>query len=195
MPDYLKAEEFILDKLRSELSPQLSYHGMHHVLDVLEAAQRIAVAEGLDANEIKLLRIAVCYHDAGFLSTYHGHEEVGCEMARQNLPAYGFTEKDIDKICGMIMATHLPQNPLTLAEKVIADADLDYLGREDFYTTGETLFREFQLFLGVKDENEWNEIQLRFLRNHSYHTNYSQRTRGGEKEKRLAEIEALVHSP
>jgi hypothetical protein len=115
-------------------------------------------------------------------------------MARKDLPVLGFTKEEIDEICGMIMSTHLPQNPLTLAEKIIADADLDYLGREDFYTTGETLFREFRIFLGVKDENEWNEIQLRFLRNHSYHTDYSQRVRAGEKAKRMKEIEALVHA-
>jgi HD superfamily phosphodiesterase len=194
MSDYSEAEKYILEKLKAELSPQLQYHGIHHTYDVLEASVRIAAAENLPEEDVKLLRVAVCFHDAGFLKLYKGHEEIGCEMVRDLLPSYGFSDLQIEKICGMIMATHLPQQPHTLPERIIADADLDYLGRDDFYLTGETLYEEFRIYLGVKDEKEWNEIQLKFLRGHHYHTAYSQKLRGVEKEKRISEIEALVDS-
>lgn len=33
--DYHAAKAFILDKLERELSDKLTYHGLHHTLDVL----------------------------------------------------------------------------------------------------------------------------------------------------------------
>ena len=122
-------EKDILAQLENGLSNTLYYHGLHHTRDVFNAALKIAANEKLSATEIKLLRIAVLYHDAGFTVSYKNHEERGCKMAKKNLPAFGYTSEEIDMICGMIMATKIPQNPHTLLERIICDADLDYLGR------------------------------------------------------------------
>ena len=193
MTDYSGAEKFILQKLESELPKNLSYHAMNHTHDVLEAALRIAANEGItDEEELKLLRVAVLFHDAGFIYIYKGHEEKSCDMAREFLPSFGFNEEQLAIIYGLINATRLPQDPHTHLERIIADADLDYLGREDFYPIAKTLYDEFRIYLGVKDEEEWNRIQLNFLRNHHYHTSYSLRVREPQKQKRLQEMEALV---
>lgn len=194
MPDFAGAEKFIFDKMTAELPGNLTYHGIHHTLDVLDAAQRIGAAESLSEADMKLLRVAVYFHDVGFISVYRGHEEIGCQMARELLPAFGFDEQMIENICGMIMATHLPQEPMTLAEQVIADADLDYLGRDDFYKVGNTLFEEFKIYMGITSEEEWNQLQLKFLRSHEYHTQYSKTIRSPEKAKRMREIETIVQA-
>src|SRR5438552_2201542 len=106
-PQYQTAENFILEKLKNELPPQLTYHGLHHTHDVLNAAMNIAEHEEISKEEIQLLRVAVCFHDSGFLFTYKGHEERGCELVRQYLPDLGFNEEQMNLICGMIMATKL----------------------------------------------------------------------------------------
>src|SRR6476660_7679289 len=73
MTDYSGAEKFILQKLESELPKNLSYHAINHTLDVLEAALRIAAGEGItDEEELKLLRVAVLIHDAGFILSIRG---------------------------------------------------------------------------------------------------------------------------
>jgi uncharacterized protein len=193
MTDYSGAEKFILQKLESELPKNLSYHAIHHTLDTLEAALRIAASEGITGEEeLKLLRIAVLFHDAGFIYVYKGHEDKSCEMAREFLPSFGFNEEQLRIIYGLINATRLPQDPHTPLECIIADADLDYLGGEDFYPIAKTLYDEFRIYLGVKDEEEWNRIQINFLRTHHYHTPYCIRLREPQKQKRLLEMEALV---
>ena len=193
MTDYTAAEKFILHKLESELPKNLSYHAIQHTLEVLAAALKIAGGEGVtDEEELKLLRIASLFHDAGFIYTYKGHEEKSCEMAREFLPSFGFDEEQLRIIFGLINATRLPQDPHTPLECIIADADLDYLGGEDFYPVAKTLYNEFRIYLGVKDEEEWNRIQLNFLRSHHYHTSYCLRLREPEKQKRLLEMEALL---
>ncbi len=179
------AENFIRAKLIRNLPPQLTYHGYHHTEDVLGAALQIAASEKINETDVELLRIAVLFHDSGFTELYNNHEEKGCELARTVLPYFGFQKNALDSICGMIMATKIPQKPHTKLEAIICDADLDYLGREDFYTTGKTLFEEFKTFDIVNNEKQWDEIQIRFLQSHHYHTDYSKKEREPEKQKYL----------
>lgn len=194
MNTYSSEEKFILQYLEKGLPDNLTYHGLHHTLDVLDSAMKIAETENLSAEEIKLLRIAILYHDAGFTAKYKDHEERGCEMVRKNLPAFGYSRKDIKVICGMIMATQIPQKPKTLLEKIICDADLDYLGRNDFYKISNTLFEEMKIYGNLHDEKEWNKIQKKFLHKHQYHTEFGRKHREYKKQQYLQEISQLVSS-
>ena len=90
------------------------------------------------------------------------------------------------------MATRLPQSPVTQLEKILCDADLDYLGREDFYEVGGKLFEEFKSQGIVETEREWNLVQKTFLQSHRFHTHYSQTHREPSKQKRLHEIDAAL---
>jgi len=191
---YTSEEKFILQKLENELPGDLTYHGLHHTLDVFNAAMKIAAEENLTATEMKLLRIAILYHDAGFIATYKNHEEKACEMAKENLPAFGYIDEEIAVICGMIMATKIPQRPHTLLEKIICDADLDYLGRNDFYKISNTLFAEMKIYVHLHDEKEWYKIQKNFLEKHQYYTEFGKKKREPQKQQYLKEIRQLLSS-
>ena len=119
MINYRQAESHVLDLLRQQLSPALTYHGVHHTVDVLNSAMLIADKEKVADQDLVLLRTAVLLHDAGFIYLYKGHEEKGCEMSKELLPAYGFDGTQIEVICGMIRATRVPQQPKTQLERVI----------------------------------------------------------------------------
>lgn len=88
----------------------------------------------------------------------------------------------------MIMATRLPHSPSSKLEKVLCDADLDYLGRDDFYEVGGRLFQEMKKHGIVETEREWNLVQKTFLESHRYHTAFSQSHREPKKQERLQEI-------
>jgi len=187
LPDFVAAEEHIKTLLGKNM-PDLQYHNLDHILDVLEAAMLIGENEKLTENEIKMLRLAALLHDIGFIQSSDNHEELGSEMVTDILPAYGFNADQIKVIQGMIMATRIPQSPKTKLEQVICDADLDYLGRSDFYEIGNRLFEELSSNGIVKTDREWNLLQKKFLESHCYHTNFSRRNREGFKQKRLEEI-------
>jgi predicted metal-dependent HD superfamily phosphohydrolase len=194
MVDYIGAELFILEKLDNELPKDLFYHGLHHTRDVYGSALLVAKSEGVSNEEINLLKIATLFHDAGFIKQYKNHEEAGCILAQKNLPKFGFPKAKIDIICGMIMATKIPQSPKTQLERIICDADLDYLGRDDFKDIGKTLFDELRVYMNVRDEKTWNTIQFNFLKNHKYHTEYSRKKREAKKQKHLKEIIKVVEA-
>ena len=175
--DFQNAEAYILNRLENELARTLYYHGFHHTLDVMDAAMTIAEAENISEEEKNLLRVAVAYHDAGFIYVYKEHERRGCEMAKENLPVFGFEDEQVRTICNMIMATKIPQNARTKLEQIICDADVDYLGREDVCDIARTLFEESRIYSNIRDEEKWDEEQIRFLTQHKYFTTYSLRNR------------------
>ena len=185
------AEDHITTLLGKEM-PNLQYHNIKHIFDVLESALVIAESEKISKEEIKLLRLAALFHDAGFIRSSANHEERGTEMAREILPAYGINCDQIDTICGMILATRIPQSPTNQLEKILCDADLDYLGRDDFYEIGGRLFEELRAQAIVETEREWNLVQKTFLDSHRYHTNYSKTNRERSKNQRLQEIVAKL---
>lgn len=150
---------------------------------------RIAAAEGITEGQALLeLKIAALYHDTGFMYVYQNHEERGCELARNQLPGFGLTEKSIDNICSIIMATKIPQSPQNLLQQIICDADLDYLGRDDFFFIGEKLRKEMVAYKFINGLKEWEERQWSFLQSHHYFTKTSQQARAHLKERNMQKI-------
>ncbi|TNE56826.1 MAG: HD domain-containing protein [Bacteroidetes bacterium] len=191
--EYRAAKQHILAKLRTELSDKLYYHGMHHTLDVLRVANALCESEGVNGHSLVLVKTAALYHDAGFIKDKHaGHEYEGCLMARAILPGFGYSKEDIETICGMIMATKIPQSPTNLLEEIICDADLDYLGRDDFFQIGETLYQELTAYDLLPGEQAWNRLQVNFLTAHHFHTPTNRKLREPVKRKYLESLKNLV---
>lgn len=195
MVDINKIEIFIIEKLRRGLDPKLTYHGVHHTLDVVRESMRIAQEENItDPEALKLLYIAALFHDSGFLYVYKDHELKGCQIASEFLPAFGINAAQLELICGMIKATRIPQSPQNILEQILCDADLDYLGREDFFPIAKTLYIEWRSFRMVKDEEDWNQKQVRFLEMHHYFTRSSVQKRAAQKAVYLESLKSMLHA-
>ncbi|MFN8777700.1 MAG: HD domain-containing protein [Flavobacteriales bacterium] len=182
----------ILKILQESLPGKLCYHCFEHVEDVYRAAERLSDAEGVTETERQLLLTAVCYHDAGFMRGTDNHEQHSCDMVREDLGSFGYTPEDIEAICSMIMATRVPQDPRARLEEIICDADLDYLGRDDFFEVGDRLYRELLGAGRVTDQHEWNRIQVHFLENHRYFTRTAVNTRQPAKLRNLEMLRTLL---
>ncbi len=115
------------------------------------------------------------------------------KIAEELMIKHGFSQKQFAIVKGLILATRIPQTPNNQLERIICDVDLDYLGRADFYEISDRLFKELKEFSMVKNKNEWNVIQIKFLENHQYHTQFGIKNRQPEKEKRIAELKSIVY--
>lgn len=179
-----KAKEFILEKLERELPKHLMYHNIKHILDVYQASIKYAELEGLSEEDTILLKTASLFHDSGYIIQAENHEAISCSIAEEILPDFNYNSEQIQKIKGMIMATKIPQTPRNHLEEILADADLDYLGRADFEEISERLFQELQL----PTRNEWNKIQISFFNKHHYFTKSAKELRNHKKEENLQKI-------
>jgi hypothetical protein len=192
MKRFLLLYEPMIRRLKNELPENLFYHGVHHTVDVVNAAEQIGISEGVSSEELALLKTAALYHDSGFLFGEENHEAAGCELAQKELPTAGFSADEIAVICGMIMATRYPQHPKNKLEQILCDADLDYLGRTDFFEIGTTLYKELMATGRIKTEREWNRLQVNFLNSHKYFTNTSVTTRDQLKNEHLMQVKKLL---
>jgi adenylate cyclase len=185
-------QETILDKLEKELPGHLFYHNFKHTIDVINQAELIGYGEGVDDESILLLKTAALFHDAGHIAGYDEHEYNGTKLARKYLPKYKYSEKQIEKISELIMATKLPPNPKNLLESIMCDSDLDYLGRSDFIPVSNTLFKELKEQNKIGSLNDWNKLQVKFLSNHQFFTKTALSLREVNKQMQIERIKKLI---
>ncbi|MEJ2596942.1 MAG: hypothetical protein P8Z00_01340 [Anaerolineales bacterium] len=119
--------------------------------------------------------------------------DVSIRIATSILPDFGFMPKDVDIIRNAIQATRLSQTPNTLLERILVDADLDNLGKEDFFKRSQDLRRELTLLgRGVNDQ-EWYASQMKFLKEHKYWTTAARDLRNPQKQRNIADLERLIY--
>ncbi len=161
----------VLALLSEKLDPRLTYHNLAHTKDVMRQVERIAAGENIThPDELMLLRVAALFHDSGFLYVYRHHEEKSCQIMEEFLAEGDFNREEINRIKGMIMATQIPQTPHNLMEQIICDADLDYLGRDDFQVISNGLKEEFLVYKVINSEADWDPLQIGFFEAHNYFT-------------------------
>ncbi len=164
------------------------YHTIEHTIDVWETTKVIAKAENLSEHETYLLEIAAILHDVGFVRSTQFHEIHSCIVASEILKDK-LSEEDFAVVCSAIIATRVPQKPLNKLEQILCDADLDYLGGDKFMEIGNLLYDELQCFGNSMTLKEWNLIQIKFLNQHIYHTQYSKQLRNPQKLNHLKQLE------
>lgn len=185
--NYANLKSDVLSRLE-KLDSDLHYHSLEHTLDVLESTGIYAQALSIQGTDLVLLKSAALLHDTGFLVNRQDHEEYGTKLARKILPDFNYNRESIDLICGMIMATRIPQSPNTKLGKVLCDCDLDYLGRDDFDQISEQLYAEWLALGTINNYREFDEIQLKFLTAHTYHTDFARQSREPVKKLNIEKI-------
>lgn len=163
-------QHYVFDLLDTKLPPHFYYHNKAHTQYVMQAVRQLAPAEKVCEHDMPLLFTAALLHDIGFVETIKNHEDKSCEIARKLLPSYGYNSAITNTICELIMATKLPQQAHTTPAKVLCDADLYYLGTDQFFAFGEKLFIEMAALRLIGSLDEWNALQVQFLSSHRYFT-------------------------
>ncbi len=196
MKEFQDIHNNVTRKLKEGLPDWLSYHNVHHTNYVIQQANHIAKQENIFGRDLFLINVSALYHDVGFLIRREEHEKLGCELAGRELQGSALDPLEIQKVCGMIMATHIPQKPKNILEQIIADADLEYLGTDHFKKYSQKLYTELCHYNPNLSERQWDEIQVSFLSKHSYHTQYCQTYKEPFKQKNLEMVkERLLPYP
>lgn len=186
LPNLTLAMQYARQRLR-ELSPRLTYHSLWHTWhDVLPAVDRLIMLEHISGEDALLLRTAAVYHDIGFVVQIADHEMIGAQIATYVLPRLGYTLQQVERVYGMIVATRLPQSPKNLLEQIIADADLDVLGRDDFWPRNKALRTEYTALGKHISDMKWCACQSDFLQSHRYFTASARAVREVQKQRNIA---------
>lgn len=193
VPNFNQARLYVCRRLFHELAPTFTYHSLAHTCyDVVPAAEHLAAGNSVTDEDRLLLRTAAWYHDIGFVEQRADHEAVGAQIAATVLPDFGYTAQQVAVIQRMIVATKLPQEPRTVLEQILCDADLDSLGRTDFLATSLALRAE----LSAADDSiplaAWFERQLQFVSSHRYFTDAAHNLRDAGKQRNISLLTTLL---
>lgn len=184
--DNLRERVFRL--LHTQLPSHFTYHSIDHTRYVIEQALFLAGTENVSHEDLELITTGALLHDIGFIKNPNNHEETGCEIARTLLTEMNCSTDFIAKACGLIMATKIPQSPQNKLERIVADADLEYLGTALFYQGSQLLYKELKFLDPGMDEDIFRKIQIDFLSAHQYHTDYCKAHREPQKQAYLREL-------
>ncbi|HMD90907.1 MAG TPA: HD domain-containing protein [Anaerolineaceae bacterium] len=192
-PDFEKAKDYALDKLANEISPDLTYHNLLHTHnEVVPAADRLANLEKVSEKDHLLLLTAAYFHDLGFIRQRKNHESISIQLAEQALPGFGYSDADIAVIRGIIQATRLPQSPKTHLERIMADADMDDLGHENFWKRSQDLRQEEDNYGTKFTDQQWYTNQLHLMESHHYFTDSERLLRDSLKQQHILEVKRLL---
>lgn len=134
--------------------------------------------------------LAALFHDTGNSKIFDGHENFGMTEANLFLQNWEYPVDKIALIMDCISATRIPQQPNTTVEKILCDADLFHLGCKSFHKKNKLLRKEWSKFLDLEyDETTWNQMNIKFLKQHIFHTSYGKKILEPIKQGNLKELE------
>jgi predicted metal-dependent HD superfamily phosphohydrolase len=192
-PRLKKVDHYIRELLRDKLPERLKYHVVDHTLHptkgVVASANRIAISENISEHDRELLITAAYFHDTGFIREYDKNEPIAARMAGRILKLIGYKPNEVVKVQKMILSTDLEREPKTHLEKILCDADLDHLGREDFFKLDQKLREEWRAEgIDVSDEAKWYKGTLEFIKKHQYYTESQKKLREKVKQKNIKSL-------
>jgi predicted metal-dependent HD superfamily phosphohydrolase len=188
-----RVDKYVRELFRDELPAGIKYHNADHTLHatkgVVAVANNLAKLENVSELDRELIIAAAYFHDTGYIREYEKNEPIAARMAGRILKLIGYKPDEIKKVQKMILATDPDVEPKTHVEKILCDADLDNLGREDFFQLDERL-REGRGMRGidVSDDVTWYRNTLEFLEEHQYYTESQNRLREKGKQKNTREL-------
>ena len=170
-----KAQDYVVNEFNTRGVGKQLYHDLNHTVSVAEAAAYISKGCNLSPEEHEEVVIAAWFHDVGFMGTGEGHEEVSAALADSFLKEQGYPAERITRIKACIMATKMPQQPQTLMEQVLCDADLHYVGTKSYVDISDLLRTEWEFLLNrVYTDEDWVASQIDFLTSHKFHSPFAQ---------------------
>ena len=182
-------QDFVSDYFEKYSNPSLIFHTIAHTRQVVEAAMEISLASGLSVEEIEAVLIAAWFHDIGYCHTYEDHETRSEQIATDFLLTKKLTIHQMDSVHRCINVTRIPQQPVSLIQKVICDADLYHFSRIDYPAYAQALRTELELNLNLcYQDREWNTINYELLKDHKYFTTYGQNVLQTRKEDNIEKL-------
>ena len=170
----LKAQYYVTNLLTTKLSQDFKYHNLNHTAIVVEGAMAIGKGENVTDEEMEILLIAAWFHDTGYVHTKLDHKDESARIATEFLKQATASDDFILKVSRCIMATKEGAVPKEMLHKIIRDADMFHLSKQEYKHFAENLRAEMAL---LYDKNytdlEWQHSNLTFLANHQYYTRYA----------------------
>jgi adenylate cyclase len=181
-------EEMIFKKLETDLDKNLFFHNYEYCRHVYEYSGLISKAEDIDQEETLLIRTAVLLINTGFSMGYENQENRSAQFARDILPEFNYSDKQISSVSNLILSSKWPPKPMNQTEMILYDIKMEFLGRADYPRLLILLFHEESHFLKSFEKNDFKKRQISLLQEYPFFTQSGKRLREISAEQQIAAI-------
>ena len=163
------------------------YHSYEHAIDVMQRAIYLSEQENLSVDEIEMMALAGLFHDTGFIVMYDKNEPIWAKIASNYLKSINYDKNKIKLIEQIILATDPDYtNPKNIYEKIIKDAYMDNLWRDDFQKKSNDIKKELETVKKIKIKDpEWHHSLVDLLISHKFNTDVQRKERDKKKQENL----------
>lgn len=183
-------ENYVINLLGDQLSNQYVYHNVSHTQRVVETCKELIEQLEISIEDAEILLLAAWFHDTGFIKQADNHEKESVKIATNFLKERNISDKKIDAVASIILATKLGMKPKNELEKIIVDADCAHLSSKNYEDFTSLLRKEWEL-IGLKklSDLEWIAQNISFFANeHRYYTSYARKEWTKLKSKNLSKL-------
>lgn len=173
-------------------NPDLVYHNISHVQNVIARINEIIAACELTEAEKVITLVAGWFHDCGHLfGSAYGHEVKSAGIMAEYMEMLKVDKRVIELIARCILTTGLDETPFSMPEKILCDADLFHFGTTEFKEQDKLVKKEFERRNEFTPAN-WDELTLELLKTHRFHTPYCQTHLEAGKQLNIRDLEAKI---
>lgn len=182
-----QADHFLVHSYRENHHPQLCFHTMDRVRDIVNAVATLSEKYNLTDEDKFVINCAAYFQDIGYLyDGVKGTRLRSVSVARCFLQEHLVADSVIKKIEMCILATRPSKKPENLLEEIVVDAVSFHLGSKSFVDLNQRMYLEVNYRKNqVIDERIWCTLTLVFLRNHTYFTEEARLLRESIKRKNI----------
>jgi len=171
-----KIENYISKLYNENNPPENVYHNLFHTQKVVQITKEICNYIKIDSENREVLTIAAWFHDLGHIFTWEGHEDISIKFAKKFLINNNYNSTKIEKICNCIYVTKLDVKPNNYLEQIICDADLSYLGSDDFFKRSNLLRKEMEVRKKILfSDIQWLKLNKEFIEGQEFYTDYGKK--------------------
>ncbi len=185
------AEDYVSEAYGSASKNQFPYHNLTHTQNVVTHVFEIASHYEISEKEVAQLGLAAWFHDVGHLYTLpEEHEQKSVEIMKAFMEKHNESGAFINEVADIIMATVRTNQPTTLLQQIIRDADSYHFGTKEFKDTNKQVKKEYELRgLPIDD---WDTHTLESLKQHRFFTSYCIEILDSGKEENMKKTEKRI---
>lgn len=170
---------------------RLLYHNLAHTVRLLEAVNKMSTHYKLDDQNHFIVSVSAWLYDLE-MAGYGSADTTKPGLSEEILKNAGLREDDIRAIKNCISNVGLPDQPVSLNEKIVRDAVSSYMGSENFIEYNKLRRKELEALSQNKQNGKaWRAKTISLLESHQFHTEYGQMAYNKIKEDNLQNLKRI----
>ena len=187
-------KDIIIKKLEEELSEKFYFHNLGMIEFLDNKIGFISASEGVDEDEILLIKSAAYLYVTGYVLDYDQHLEAGCNYGKEVLPGIQYSTSQIKRICELVNSVSSVNEVKNIQDGILNDAIYHYLGCADYLNHSMNLFHELKEHKKIGSLVEWKVDQTSLISEHEFYTDTARKARETDKSEQLKKVIQLMET-